>query len=144
MKRFLFIGLFLLLASPCLAEMISVTHQPAELRDRAMVSGSTIIRELPRYTPLEILNTSADYFQVKDADGTTGYIHKSLTGETPAIVVTGGICNLRSAPGTEFPVVFKAYKGDSYKVISQEQDWLQITTEDKKTAWIREDLVWGD
>lgn len=144
MKNFLLIALLLLLASPCLAEMISVTHQPAELRDRAMVSGSTIIRELPRYTPLEILNTSADYFQVKDVAGTTGYIHKSLTGKTPAVVVTGAICNLRSGPGTEFPVVFKAYKGASYKVIGQKQEWIQITTEDKKTGWIWQDLVWGE
>lgn len=144
MKKLLFLGLFLLLAAPSLAEMISITHQPAELRDRAMVAGSTIIRKLPRYTPLEVINTSADYYQVKDATGTTGYIHKSLTGKSKAVVVTANICNVRSGAGTEFDIVFKARNGDRYKVLTQEQEWIQIRNENGQTGWIWQNLVWGN
>lgn len=144
MKKLLFLGLFLLLASPCLAEMISVIHQPAELRDQAMVAGSTVIRQLPRYTPLEIISTRADYFQVKDVAGTTGYIHKSLVGETPTVIVTGNLCNVRSGPGAEFPIVFKSHKGETYKILVQDQDWVQIKTEAGEIGWIWQDLVWGD
>ncbi len=144
MKKLLFLGLFLLLASPCLAGMISVTHQPAELRDRAMVAGSTVVRQLPLYTPLEVISTGAAYYQVKDAAGTTGYIHKSLTGETPAVVVTGNGCNVRSDAGTEFPIVFKGYKGETYKVLDQKQEWVQIKTEAGKIGWIWQNLVWGE
>ena len=144
MKKFLSIGLFLLLVSPCLAEMISVTHQPAELRNRAMVAGSQVIRQLPLYTPLEVLETGAAYYQVKDVAGTTGYVHKSLTGKSPAVVVTAGTCNVRSGPGTEFAIVFKSHKGDSYKVISQEKEWVQIQTATGQVAWIWKNLVWGE
>ena len=143
MKKLLFLGLFLLFAVPSLAEMISVIHQPAELRDRAMVSGSKIIRQLPRYTPLEVLDSKSDYLQVKDAEGRTGYIHRSLTKKTPSVTITAGTCNVRSGPGTEFPIVFKASKDNSYKALGKEQDWVQITTVDGKIGWIWQNLIWG-
>ncbi len=143
MKKILFLGLFLLTAGPCLAEMISVIHQPAELRDRAMVSGSKIIRQLPRYTPLEVLDSKSDYLHVKDAEGRTGYIHRSLARKTPSVAITAGECNVRSGPGTEFPVVFKASKGNSYKALGKERDWVQISTVDGKIGWIWQNLIWG-
>lgn len=141
MKKAFLLGLFLLLASSCLAEMVSVKHLPAELRDRAMVAGSTIIKELPRYAPLHVLETGAAYLKVKDAAGATGYIHKSLVGKIPAVVVTSAICNVRSGAGTEFPVVFKVYKGNAFKALSKENDWIQIENSDGKVGWIWHELV---
>ena len=144
MKKFLFLCLFLLLATPCLAEIISVVHQPAELRDRAMVASSIVIRQLPRYTPLEVLGSRSDYLQVKDADGNIGFIHRSLTKNTPSVTVTASSCNVRSGPGTEFPIAFKASKGDSFKIVSQEMEWVQISNPAGETAWIWQNLVWGE
>lgn len=144
MKKFLFLCLFLLLTSNCLAEMISVIHQPAELRNRAMVSGSSILRQLPRYTPLEVLGSQSDYLQVKDADGRTGFIHRSLTGTAPSVTVTATTCNVRSGPGTEFQIAFKTAKGASFKVIAQELEWLQIRNATGQTGWIWQNLVWGN
>jgi uncharacterized protein YgiM (DUF1202 family) len=143
MKKLLPLCLLLLLASPCLAEMISVIHQPAELRDRAMVSGSKVIRQLPRYTPLEVLGRHSNYFQVKNAEGKVGYIHQSLTKQTPSVTVTASSCNIRSGPGTEFSIVSRANKGDSFQVLSQEQEWIQILTEAGQIGWIWQNLVWG-
>ena len=144
MKKMLFIGLLLLMTSSAMAEMISITHQPAELRDRAMVSGSKIIRELPRYTPLELVNAGADYYQVKDVSGKTGYVHKSLTGKVPAVVVTANVCNVRTGPGTEFSIAFKAQKGQSFKILAQQQEWVQIKSNAGQTGWIWQNLVWGE
>lgn len=143
MKKLLFLFLFLLLASSCLAEMVSIIHQPAELRDRAMVAGSEIIRQLPRYTPLQVLGSGSNYYQVKDADGRTGYVHQSLAGRHQSVTVTASTCNVRSGPGTEFPVVFKATKGDNYKTITQEQEWIQLISASGQLGWIWQNLVWG-
>lgn len=144
MKKIFITTLLLLIAGSCLAKMISVTHLPAELRDRPMVSGSKIIQELDRSAPLEVLDTSADYYKVKTISGTTGYIHKSLTGKIKGVIVTASVCNVRSGPGTEFPIAFKAKKGDNFEVLSQEQDWVEIKTAAGKTGWIWQDLVWGE
>lgn len=144
MKKFFTLALFLFLATPCLAEMVSVTHQPAELRDRAMVARSNILRQLPRYTPLEVIESGRAYLKVKTADGVSGYIHKSLTENMSAVIVTGSICNVRSGPGTEFPIAFKAHKGANFKVNQQAQGWVQISSSEGKTGWIWKDLVWGE
>ncbi|NOY13400.1 MAG: SH3 domain-containing protein [Deltaproteobacteria bacterium] len=108
-----------------------------------MVAGSKVIRQLPLYTPLEVLGSRSNYFQVKDADGRTGYVHQSLTGKTPSVIVTASISNVRSGPGTEFPVVFKAVRGNCYKTVAKQQEWVQITTEAGQTGWIWQNLVWG-
>jgi len=143
MKKIFLLGLFLLLASTCLAELVSVKHLPAELRDRAMVSGSSIVKELPRYAPLQILESGAAYLKVKDASGTTGYIHKSLVGSTPAVIVTAGAANVRSGAGTEFDILFTANRGESFKMTGKQQDWVQIETAAGQRGWIWQNLVWG-
>lgn len=144
MKKFFITTLFLLMAGSCLAEMISVTHLPAELRDQPMVSGSKVIQKLDRYAPLEVLETGADYYKVKSNSGKIGYIHRSLTGKINGVIVTAGVCNVRSGPGTEFEIVFKAKKGDNFKVLSKEKDWVNIETAQGKTGWIWQNLVWGE
>ncbi len=143
MKKIFLLGLFLLLAGSCLAEMVSVKHLPAELRSRAMVAGSTIIKELPRYAPLQVLESGAAYLKVQDASGTTGYIHKSLVGSAPSVIVTAGAGNVRSGAGTEFDILFKANRGESFKVIGKQKDWVQIKTTAGKSGWIWQNLVWG-
>ena len=143
MKKLLFLGLILLLATPCLAEKISVIHQPAELRDRPMVAGSKIIRQLPRYTPLEVLGSQSNYYQVQDAVGQTGYVHQSMTSKSPAVTITASLCNVRSGPGTEFPVLFKTSKGNNFKLLNKEQEWLQIDNGAGLTGWIWQNLAWG-
>jgi len=144
MKKIFLIGLFLLFATSCLAEMISVSHLPAEVRDKAMVAGSKVLANLELYAPMEVLEAGSAYHKVKTADGKVGYIHKSLTGKTPTVVVTASVSNVRSGPGTEFPIVFKAEKGNAFKILGQEQDWVQIQSADKKTGWIWQNLVWGE
>ncbi len=144
MKKLFITTLLLLLAGSCLAEMLSVTHLPAELRDRPMVSGSKIIQKLDRYAPLEVLESSSDYYKVKSSEGKIGYIHRSLTGKIEGVIVTASICNARSGPGTEFPIVFKAKKGDNFKVVSHQQDWVEIKALQGETGWIRQDLLSGE
>jgi len=144
MKKVFILALFLLVATSSLAEMLSVTHQPAELRNKSMVAGSKVIKKLDRFAPLQIVEKGTDYHKVKTADGVTGYIHKSLTGKIKTVIVTAGVCNVRTGPGTEFPIAFKAKKGNNFKVLSQEQDWIEIKTSKGKTGWIWQNLVWGE
>jgi len=135
--------LFLLLATSCLAEMLSVVYQPAELRDRPLVAGSKTLRQLPLYTPLELLDKSGEYFKVKDVDGITGYIHKSLTQKHSSLIVTADLCNVRSGPGTEFPSLFKTKKGESFLVLGKQGEWIEIAGKSNQSGWIWQNLTWG-
>lgn len=61
----------------------------------------------------------------------------------PAASVTGDNINLRSGPGTVYPVVGKAAKGESLPVVARNQDgsWLEVETKDGKHGWVSAKLV---
>lgn len=143
MKRFLFLTLFLLMAAPVSAEMISVLHQPAELRAQPLVARSKVIAELPRYTPLEVLATAAEYYKVRDHRGQVGYVHRSLTGATGSLVITAEACNIRSGPGTSHSIAYKAVQGDSFRALSRQGEWLEIVNEQGTPGWVWQNLTWG-
>ncbi|HEY5672719.1 MAG TPA: SH3 domain-containing protein [Malonomonas sp.] len=143
MKRFLFLSLFLLMTTPVTAEMLSVIHQPAELRAQPYVARTKVLAELPRFAPLEVLEKSAEYYKVKDHRGQVGYIHRSLVGSGASLVITADVCNIRSGPGTEHAIVFKAMQGDSFRVLNKQGEWLEIVSSQGKTGWVWQNLTWG-
>jgi len=143
MKRFLFLALFLLIATPVTAEMLSVIHQPAELRSQPQVARAKILADLPRYAPLEVLETAAEYYKVKNSRGQVGYIHRSLVGKQDSLVITADVCNIRSAPGTEHPIAFKAVQGNSFRALSKQGEWLEIVDAQGNTGWVWQKLTWG-
>lgn len=56
----------------------------------------------------------------------------------PAASVTGDSINVRSGPGTVYPVVAQAKKGEMLLVISRTQDgaWLEVTLAGGKQGWV--------
>lgn len=61
----------------------------------------------------------------------------------PAASVTGDSINVRSGPGTVYPVVAQAKKGEALPVVSRTQDgvWLEVTLADGKQGWVSAKLV---
>lgn len=61
----------------------------------------------------------------------------------PAASVTGDSINVRSGPGTIYPVVGKAAKGESLPVIARNQDgsWLEVELKDGKRGWVATKLM---
>lgn len=144
MKRFLLLALFALSAMPAsAAEMLSVIHQPAELRAEPLVARSQVLQALPRYTPLEVVEQSGDYYKVKNFDGMVGYIHRALVGPANSLVITANRCNVRKGPGTDQQIVFKAERGDRFKALSREGDWIEVADDQGRSGWIWAALTWG-
>ena len=143
MKRLLFLSLLLLMATPLAAEMISVIHQPAELRAQPLVARSPILANLSRYTPLEVLGREADYYKVKNYRGQVGFIHRALLGREDSLVVKAAVCNIRSGPGTDNPIAYKAQQGDVFRVLSKQGEWIEIFNEKGNIGWIWQNLTWG-
>lgn len=134
----------LLLAGPAFAETVAVTVDRAELRDKPAVSGSKVIATAPLATPLQVRDTRDRYLQVQDFKGTVGWIHNTLVGKSPAVVITKDGVNVRKGPGTEHPVAFKGMRGEAYPVLEQQGDWVQIGGEEEaRSGWISKSLVWG-
>jgi uncharacterized protein YgiM (DUF1202 family) len=140
----LFFTALLLAASPAFAEMVTVSVAQAELRDKPAVSGSKVVAVVPLATPLQVRDTRDRYLQVQDFKGTTGWIHNTLVGKSPAAVITKDSVNVRKGPGTEHPVAFKGMRGEAYQVLEQQGDWVRIGGKDEeRSGWIVKTLLWG-
>jgi len=97
-----------------------------------------------KYYPLDIINKSGDWYQVRDFEGDTGWVYRSLLKKIPAVIVKGTMVNVREGPGTDFRVLFQAEKGVSFELLKREKKWLRVRHADGDVGWIHKSLVWGD
>lgn len=61
----------------------------------------------------------------------------------PEVTVIVNVLNVRAGPGTEYPVVAKIKKGESFQVFGQNADktWLEIRLSGGGTGWVSRKLV---
>lgn len=144
LKTLIISTIIVLLPTAILADMMSVGFSETEIRSQPYVSGSKVLKKVPRLTPLSILEKSTDYCKVKDFEGTVGWVHSSLLSNSPAVVVTGDKANVRSGPGTGHGIVFQLSRGDTALLIGTSEKWVAIETPNGQKGWIAEFLVWGE
>lgn len=99
------------------------------------------------YMPLERIGRSTNkyWYAVRDADGDTFWVHKSLvTDSYRCAVVNVEKANVRKGPGKKYSTVEDgpAQKYYSYKVISRKKNWIKVRDEWGAVGWIRKDLLW--
>ena len=133
--------LILITCTGSFAETMSVAFSGAEVRSAPSSMNSKVIFKAGKYQPLTIKKKGAEYFQVSDIRGRTGYIHKSLLSDTPSVVVTGDRVNVRSGPGTENDAVFQLRKGDGALLLNKQEGWSQIKSASGDTGWVADFLV---
>lgn len=56
-------------------------------------------------------------------------------------IITSDQLNIRSGPGTNFDVVGQANTGDTFTIISEQDDWVQIQLESTATGWVINDYI---
>jgi hypothetical protein len=57
------------------------------------------------------------------------------------VKVKGSVVNVRQGPGTSFPVLFQAEKGEEFTLVRTEGLWCLVTLEQEKEAWVFRKLV---
>jgi uncharacterized protein YraI len=57
------------------------------------------------------------------------------------VKVKGTVVNVRQGPGTTFPVLFQAEKGEEFTLVSTEGLWCLITLDQGREAWVFRKLV---
>lgn len=141
---FAIIVTFLVGAANVDAKMVAVSTDQAEIRDAPTLEKSIVTLIAPRFYPLNIHAEQEDFYKVSDHLNNFGWILKTLTSETRAVIVNTKTINVFSGPGANHPVQFTARDGVTFKVINAEGNWLQVEHEDGMTGWLNRDLVWGD
>lgn len=144
MKRiFLFTLLVLMLfVGTASAERLSVAASKVNVRSGPGTSHE-ILWSVGKYYPVDIIKKSGNWYRIRDFEGDTGWIFRSLLKKIPAVIVKGTIVNVREGPGTNYRVLFQAEKGVSFKLLNRKKRWLRVRHADGEVGWIHESLVWG-
>lgn len=55
--------------------------------------------------------------------------------------VTTDNANVRTGPGTKYPVAMELFKGYPLKVLKQKGEWYKVTDYEKDSGWIHDSIV---
>ena len=140
LKLLILFFVLLLFPSMALADIMTVSFSGTEMRSAPNAMSSKVISKAPTYTPLDVLEKGPEYYKVKDY---LGRVHNALLNSKPGIVVTGDRANVRQGPGTNHSVAFQLAKGDTCRVITRNEKWLEIRTAVGRQGWVAKFLTWG-
>jgi SH3-like domain-containing protein len=141
-----FVGLIILtsliLAGMARAERMSVTAGKANIRSGPGTEKYAILWEVERYHPVEVLRKQDGWAFFRDFEGDEGWIYAQLLGKAKTVITRSDMVNIRSGPGTQNAIVFKAERGVPFRVLEQKGDWIHIESSDGDKGWIHKKLVW--
>lgn len=96
--------------------------------------------------PMEILAEFGHWRQVRDFQGTRGWLHKSLLTGKRYVLIVNNIQNMTHTPHAQGKVVARLSPGVVGRVIQIQGDWckLNVKWEDKTyKGWVEKRNVWG-
>lgn len=123
----------------------SIVKDQVNIRSGPSIKSS-IIFNAPLGYPIEIKKEKGKWVFFRDWENRTGWVYKSLVTDVETAVVLVETANVRSSAGKQNHVVAKAKKGEIYKVLARNGNWVQLGYffGDEVAGWVRSDLVFGD
>lgn len=122
--------------------MVSVQGSTLNMRE-GPGTHTPVLWELKKGYPLQITQRKGSWLQVRDFEGDTGWVARSLTGNTPHHIVKARVANIRSGPGTQHRIVGKADHGELLRTREKRADWVRVDREEGAGGWIARNLLWG-
>lgn len=123
------------------AERVAVKATIANLRNGAGTNFK-VLWQVEKYHPFLVVQKKGNWYEVKDFEGDTAWLHESLLDKTHTVVTVKSKCNVRAEPTTKSAIVLKVERGVPFKVIQQKGNWIHIEHADGETGWIHRSLVW--
>lgn len=140
------VGLFILagttMAGTVRAERMSVTAAKAHVRSGPGTEKYAVLWEVERYHPVEVLRRQDGWVFFRDFEGDEAWIYEKLLGKEKTVITRTNMVNIRSGPGTQNAIVFKAERGVPFRVLEQKGDWIHIESSNGDKGWIHKKLVW--
>jgi uncharacterized protein YgiM (DUF1202 family) len=107
---------------------------------------SRIIYQAPLGYPVKIEKEKGDWVFFRDWENMTGWVYKPLVSDIETAVILVKIANVRSSAGRRHKVVTKVKRGEIYKVLAKNGNWVHLGYyfDDDPLGWVRSDLVFGN
>jgi SH3-like domain-containing protein len=123
------------------AQRLTVSASDANIRS-GPGTNYDIIWKVNKYYPIKVIKKEGSWIRFVDFEGDEGWIYSSLVRKIPSVITIKEDCNIRSGPGTNYPIVFKAEKGVAFKILNRKGDWIHVQHADGDKGWIYKSLVW--
>ena len=123
-------------------EMVSIRGNTVNMRS-GPGTNHEVLWELARGYPLQVTQRKGNWLAVKDFEGDTGWVARSLTGRTPHHVIKSKVANVRSGPGTQHRIVGRAEYGELVRTREKKDGWVRVEREQGVSGWIARRLLWG-
>lgn len=145
---FILLFLFLFLhQNAVLAGMVAIKGNNINMRSGPGLNHN-VVWKLDNGFPLEIINRQGEWFNVRDFEGSTGWVSSRVTSNVPHMIVktnknSNQPINIRSGPGLENRIVAKAYHGVVFKTLEKRNDWVKVEHSQGVVGWVASRLLWG-
>ncbi|MBL0714919.1 MAG: SH3 domain-containing protein [Desulfosarcina sp.] len=130
------------MVQPLWAERMALAVKKANVRSGPGTAKYEILWEIEKYHPIQVVQKQGDWIFFKDFEGDEGWIHKSLVDKTPTVITRKDMVNIRSGPGTDAAIRFRAEKGVPLKILERKGEWIKIQSAYGDKGWIHRNLVW--
>ncbi|MBL8740138.1 MAG: SH3 domain-containing protein [Myxococcales bacterium] len=132
----------ILLPEVASAEILSVKGTSANFRERPH-EAAKIKFSADKFYPVEVLERKAGWAKVKDFEGDEAWVAERMLQKQPSVVIAVDRANIRESAETASDVVFKAEKGEVFKIEERKGQWLKVVDAKGDGGWIRGDMTWG-
>ncbi|MCB1972185.1 MAG: hypothetical protein H6851_03590 [Geminicoccaceae bacterium] len=95
-----------------------------------------------RGLPMEVIEESDDWREVKDPDNETGWIHKSLLSGKRYLMIANNIADLRRTPSDEAMVVARIEPRVVVEMLNCQPVWCLVDVGDRR-GWLSRRDVFG-
>lgn len=143
MKYILSMIFLLFNISLCQADVVSVTVHTATLWSQPGGKYAFETLKAPRHYPLSVLESRSGYLKVRDYNGQIGWVTTDQVGPQRGVVVEVARVNIRKGPGKNYPILFKAFKGVTFRVLAEQKGWLHVKHENGDKGWVVKSSTWG-
>jgi len=123
------------------AEMVAAAREGASLRS-GPGTRYKVQWELSRGYPLMVVSRKGSWYKVRDFEGHTGWIARSVTNRQAHHVAKVEGLNIRRGPGTHYRILGKATYGEILQTLARQGDWVKVKV-GRVTGWVSRKLVWG-
>jgi SH3-like domain-containing protein len=95
-----------------------------------------------RALPVEVIGVFDHWRQIRDWQGTEGWVHQNMLSQRRTLIVTGGQRLLRREPGAEASAVATVDPGVVGRLRSCSGDWCEVEIGGQR-GWLARQEFWG-
>jgi SH3-like domain-containing protein len=128
--------------TPSATNMVSVKGPILNMRS-GPGTHHEILWELKNGYPLQVQKRQGTWLKVRDFEGDSGWVARSLTDRTPHHIVKSKVANVRSSPSTQGRIVGKAEYGEVLRTKEKRAGWVRVERAEGPNGWISKKLLWG-